>query len=79
MKSRAKNSLHSNKDLKPSQEEDLTGKGADKGTVAHSDTSGVFKRPIPDKVWEITSAKGFIWNQVSLQETSGRPYSLCLN
>lgn len=48
-----------------------------KGTIVYGDTSRVFKRPISDKVWEIT-ARNFIWNQVSLRETSGRPHSLCL-
>lgn len=54
---------------KHSQEDQLT------GTIVYGDTSRVFKRPISDKVWEIT-ARDFIWNQVSLRETSGRPPQL---
>lgn len=48
-----------------------------KGTTVHGNTYRVFKKPISDKVGEIT-AKDFVWNQVNLTETSRRSHSLGL-
>lgn len=48
-----------------------------KGTIVYGNISRLFKKTDSDKVLEMT-AKDFIWNQVNLRETSGKPYSLCL-